>query len=89
MKTEPQLNKGVLKEFILRMYDIDVEYFEFVPIGELSYSYVIKTQDKKNYFLKLYKQTRSTQLIILNLDFSLQIVEQLNKRAHISKFPTQ
>jgi len=47
MKTELQLNNGVFKEFILRMYDIDVEYFEFVPIGELSYSYIIETQDKK------------------------------------------
>ncbi len=87
MKAEPQLNKGVLKEFILRMYDIDVEYFEFVPIGELSYSYIIKTQDKKKYFLKLYTPSRLTQSVILNLDFSLQVVEQLNERAHITRIP--
>jgi len=87
MKAEPPLNRGLLKEFILRMYDIDVEHLEFVPIGELSYSYIIKTQDKKNYFLKLYKPSRLTQSVILNLEFSLQVVEQLNERAHITRIP--
>ncbi len=78
MKTEPSIEKMKLKQKIKAIYAIEVKNLKFVPIGEVAASYVITTNEKKKYFLKLYFPSRLNRNQITELDFSLLVAHKLH-----------
>ncbi|MCG3226679.1 MAG: phosphotransferase [Candidatus Heimdallarchaeota archaeon] len=85
MRNEPKVNRKNLKNHISEKYGIEVMKFTFVPIGEFAYSYVLKANDEKEYFLKMYESNRLTDSKLHSLDFSLSIAYQLNQDREISQ----
>jgi len=77
MKIEPSINKIELKQKIEDEYGLTVKSFKFVPKGEFASSYVIMTESKEKFFLKLYFSSRLKELKIKHLDFSTKMAYQL------------
>ncbi|OLS33142.1 MAG: Stress response kinase A [Candidatus Heimdallarchaeota archaeon AB_125] len=66
-----------LKQKIQDVYNINVKNLKFVPVGEFASSYIVTTEEKGKYFLKLYFPSRLKNQENHKLDFSLEVVHQL------------
>lgn len=77
MKFERKIDKQKLKEIIQKGYGLNALNFEFVPVGEVAYSYILHCKNKK-YFLKIYpKNTHQTNK---NIDKDLKLLELLSEQ---------
>lgn len=80
MLTEPAISKDQLIEQMFQSYHFDVVDLIFVPIGEVSWSYVVTTGDNKKYFLKIHKARNLSQQ-------RFQLLYDLYTKANISQIP--
>lgn len=77
MKAEPKFSKPRLKKFLKDQYCMKIDGFKFVPVGENSFAYVVKSgKDKK--FLKMFSQTRVQKRVADKLDKTLKVVMQFH-----------
>ncbi len=49
MKIEPSIDKMELKQKIQDVYNLDVKNFKFVPVGEITSSYIVTTKKNDKY----------------------------------------
>ena len=70
MKTPPKINLSTLKQAIFNNWGLRVKSMKFIPKGESSYGYVLKT-DKGKYFLKIHLK-KLIKKLGRRFDFSLK-----------------
>jgi aminoglycoside phosphotransferase (APT) family kinase protein len=57
MRTEPDLDRGMLLDLLRDRYPLEIERLDFVPIGLDSWSYATVLRDGSRVFLKLFRPT--------------------------------
>lgn len=82
MKIESKnINKSNLKVLITTKFGLDIISIQFNPMGEDSYSYIIKDSERKKYFVKIY--TRITEKGSIELSEKNKVVNDLRETAGI------
>jgi len=77
MKIEWNLDKAEIKRFILKEYGLEIKKVKFIPKGEVSYGYLLVSDDGKKFFAKIFPKSRIGQINAKKLDFSLQVSFEL------------
>lgn len=77
MKIEPTFDKTALIETVNRNYPVNVARLEYVPVGEVSYSYLVESISGEHFFMKLLSDTRQGRMSAARLDFYLPLCSYL------------
>jgi len=85
MKIEGKINKEEIKKFVLKEYGLKIKKIEFVPKGEVSYGYILFSEDEKKFFVKIFPKSRIGQINANLLDFSLNVTFELYAKCGIDK----
>lgn len=78
MKTRFDIDDSLIISKIEENYNIQVQGFDFLPKGDISYAYIITSTDGKKYFLKLFDKSTAIGIKSIKcLDFYLPLTWEM------------
>jgi spectinomycin phosphotransferase len=87
MKTELHTDKRALIHTVRHEYGIDAAHLTFIPLGEVSYSYIVDCADGDRYFLKRLDDSRLGRISASRLDFYLPVTWSLHAQGLFRNLP--
>jgi len=87
MKTELAIDKRALIDTVRQDYGIDAAHLTFIPLGEVSYSYIVDSADGDRYFLKRLDGSRLGRISASRLDFTLPVTWSLHSQGLFRNLP--
>jgi len=87
MKTELAIDRRALIHTVRQEYGIDAAHLTFIPLGEVSYSYIVDCADGGRYFLKRLDDSRLGRISASRLDFTLAVTWSLHAQGLFRNLP--
>ena len=87
MKIELAIDKRALTHTVHQEYGIDAAHLTFIPLGEVSYSYIVDSADGDRYFLKRLDGSRLGRISASRLDFYLGVTWSLHSQGLFRNLP--